>query len=129
MSWFSISALVTKSALRKPATRLYPFETREPYPKTRGHIRFDHAANTCTFCTICAHKCPTQAIQVNKKEKIWAIDHMRCILCSNCTESCPRNCLCMAHTPHAPMLKQEVETFRGSFEPPAPLAAGATTGS
>jgi len=128
MSWFSISTLVTKSALRKPATRLYPFETREPYPKTRGHIRFDHEANTCTFCTICAHKCPTQAIQVNKKEKIWAIDHMRCILCSNCTESCPRSCLSMADTPHAPMLKQEVEIFRGSFEPPAPLAAADTAG-
>ena len=126
MSWFSISALVTKSAVSKPVTRLYPFEKREPYAKTRGHIHFE--VNTCTFCNICAHKCPTAAIQVDKKQKVWAIDHMRCILCGACIDDCRRGCLSLARTPHAPMLKQEVESFRAAFEPPTPLVPADAVG-
>ena len=118
MSWFSISALVTKSALRKPATRLYPFETREPYAKTRGHIHFDHAANTCTFCTICAHKCPTLAIQVHKQDKTWAIDHSRCILCGICVEDCREGCITLSPLPCPPMRAKEVLSFRQEHEAP-----------
>ncbi len=123
MSWFSISAIVTHSALGKPATRLYPFEKREPFARTRGHIQF--VLDTCTFCNICAHKCPTDAIQVNKKEQVWAIDHTRCILCSACVEECRRGCISLSHVPRTPMLQKEVETHRAAFTPPDPLPTDA----
>lgn len=122
MSWFSISSLVTQSALQKPSTRLYPFEKRPPYPKTRGHIEMQ--ISTCTFCNICAHKCPTRAIVVNKKDKVWAIDHTRCILCGNCVDECRRSCLSQSTSPEPPMRRKQVQTLRQEFSPPDPVPAG-----
>ncbi len=117
-SWLSISSLVTRSALSRPATRLYPVERREPFRKTRGHVKF--VVDDCNFCTICAHKCPTRAIVANKKEKTWAIDHSLCILCGNCVEDCREGCITLSNDPWPPMEAKEVLSFRKDFElPPA----------
>jgi ech hydrogenase subunit F len=120
MSWSwsiqPISSLVTRSALAKPATRLYPAERRTPYARTRGHIEF--RIDTCNFCTICAHKCPTQAIQVSKLDKTWAIDHSRCILCSICVEDCREGCITLSPTPCPPMRAKDVLMFRQEHAPP-----------
>ncbi|MBV5308078.1 4Fe-4S dicluster domain-containing protein [Chromatium okenii] len=110
MSWFSISALVTRSALHRPATRLYPVEKRQPYAKTRGHIAFK--ITDCTFCTLCAVKCPTGAIVVGKTDNTWAIDHGRCILCGNCVEGCRESCITLSPQPWHSMLVQEVIRYR-----------------
>ena len=120
MSWSwslkPISSLVTRSALHKPATRLYPAERRAPYARTRGHIEF--RIDNCNFCTICAHKCPTHAIQVSKQDKTWAIDHSRCILCSICVEDCREGCITLSPFPYPPMRTHEVLTFRQEHAPP-----------
>jgi ech hydrogenase subunit F len=121
MSWFSLSSLVARSAVAKPATRLYPFERREPYARTRGHIEF--VIDSCTFCNICAHKCPTDAIVVNKKERVWAIDHTRCILCGNCVDDCRRGCISLSRQPHPPLLDKHVQEIRENFQAPAPIVA------
>ncbi|MBK1719658.1 4Fe-4S binding protein [Thiocystis violacea] len=117
-SWFRISSLVTRSALAKPATRLYPFEKRKPYAKTRGHIKFK--INDCTFCTICATKCPTDAIVASKNDKTWAIDHSLCILCGNCVTDCREGCIKLSPQPWPPMLTKEVLTFRKDYGEPPP---------
>lgn len=119
MSWFSISALVTRSALHRPVTRLYPFERRTPYPKTRGHIEFK--INDCTFCTVCAVKCPTGAIVASKKDKTWAIDHSLCILCGNCVHDCREGCITQCNDPWPPMRVKEIVCFRQDFETPSSL--------
>ncbi len=116
MSWLSITALVTRSALHKPATRLYPVERREPYARTRGHIEF--RINNCNFCTICATKCPTHAIVVNKKTKTWAIDHRLCILCGLCVEGCRAGCISLSNQPHPPLSAHEVQQFREDYAAP-----------
>ena len=116
-SWPPISTLVTKSALERPATRLYPLERRAPYARTRGHIEF--RVNNCDFCTICAHKCPTRAIVVSKTERTWAIDHGLCILCGNCVEDCPEGCIRLDNQPWPPMAAKEVLTFHKEHEAPA----------
>lgn len=116
-----IAELVLRNARHKPATRLYPRERRTPFPRTRGQIAF--RIDDCDFCTICAHKCPTQAIVVHRTEKTWAIDHGRCILCSNCIEGCPNGCITLRNDPHPPLRAHEVLTFRKDHEPPpAPQA-------
>ena len=120
MSWSwsiqPISSLVTRSALAKPATRLYPVERRTPYARTRGHIEF--RIDNCNFCTICAHKCPTLAIQVHKQDKTWAIDHSRCILCGICVEDCREGCITLSPLPCPPMRAKEVLSFRQEHAPP-----------
>ncbi len=117
MSWFPISTLVTRNAMQRPATRLYPFEQRTPYARTRGHVAF--AIDNCDFCTVCAVKCPTRAIVASKKERTWAIDHSLCILCENCIEGCREGCITLSDKPWPPMLAKDVLGFRQAFESPA----------
>ncbi|MEY6431863.1 4Fe-4S binding protein [Thioalkalicoccus limnaeus] len=116
--WYSISALVTKSALHKPATRLYPFEKRAPYARTRGHIQFK--IDDCNYCGICAHKCPTHAIVTNKKAKTWAIDHTLCILCNSCVDECREGCITLSNHPLAPLGPADVARFREEYQAPPP---------
>jgi len=42
----------------------------------------------CTACTICARKCPVDAIDGGKK-KIHVIDQEKCTSCGTCYEVCP----------------------------------------
>lgn len=122
-SWPPIASLVALSATRKPATRLYPLVRREPYARTRGHIELRIA--DCNFCTICANRCPTRAIVVSKTEKVWAIDHTLCILCSICVDDCRESCITLSSDPTPPMERREVLTLRQAFAAPAEPAAAA----
>lgn len=89
----SMMKTVLMSLFGKPATRLYPFETREPFALTRGHIEID--IESCIFCSICQKKCPTDAITVDRLAQTWAINRLACIQCNYCVESCPKKCLSM----------------------------------
>ncbi len=42
----------------------------------------------CTYCGVCVKKCPTQAIVINRKEKIKSLSNYNCIQCNRCTGSC-----------------------------------------
>ena len=119
MALLSISKLVTRSTFKKPATRLYPFEKREPFPHTRGQIKFE--IGTCIFCNLCAKKCPTEAIVCNRKDKSWEINHLACVLCGNCVDSCRKGCLTQVNVPASPMTSKEVEYFRVETQTPAEL--------
>ncbi len=77
--------------VRNPATRRYPAQVREPYHGARGEIR-NHEA-TCILCGLCARRCPTECIEVDKKGRLWAHDPFRCILCGVCVEACPTGSL------------------------------------
>jgi formate hydrogenlyase subunit 6/NADH:ubiquinone oxidoreductase subunit I len=117
MSLMKITGLVSSWALRKPATRLYPFVKRETYPHTRGHIDID--IGKCTFCTLCEKKCPTDAIAVDRAAKTWSIDRLRCISCNACVEACPRKCLSMANTYSPAMLQHGIQSFVQNAPAPA----------
>lgn len=121
MSFLRISNLVARSAVRKPATRLYPAQRREPFPGSRGHIAFE--INSCIFCNLCAKKCPTGAIVCSKKDKTWQIDHLKCILCGNCVDACRKSCLFQLNTPAPPMRSHQVEVFRAEAQSPEELEA------
>ncbi|MEG1929688.1 MAG: 4Fe-4S binding protein [Anaerovorax sp.] len=56
-----------------------------------GEIKCD--LDTCIFCGICQKKCPSEAIQVVRKDKTWTIDKGACVLCNVCVEACPKKCL------------------------------------
>ena len=122
MALFGFGKLVVKSALRKPATRLYPFEKRASMPATRGHIEF--AAEGCIYCSICAKKCPTGAIAVNRKAKSWQIDSRKCIVCSACVDKCPKSSLSMANTPMPPLTSTQWQDLEEQLiAEPAPAPA------
>ena len=97
MPYFQMSRLALKWAFSKPSTTRYPFEPRRALAGSRGSLIF--TKDNCVFCTVCAKKCPTDALVVNRAQKTWAIDRLRCIACGYCVEACPKKSLEL-HTAH-----------------------------
>ncbi|MBN1984254.1 MAG: 4Fe-4S binding protein [Chitinivibrionales bacterium] len=117
MSQLPILKLVLKWFAHKPATRLYPFEKRDPYKNTRGSIVID--IETCTMCTLCERKCPSKAISVKKTERIWSIDRLSCVQCAACIDACPKKCLSM-NTVYSPVTTEKKWEVFKQQKPPAP---------
>ena len=118
MPFFSFAGLVAKAAVSKPATRLYPFAKREPYAATRGHVTI--AISTCNFCSLCAKKCPTDAIEVDRAGRVWRIDRLRCIQCRACVDACTKKSLGLDPHYSPAMTARDVEAFKGEAPPPKP---------
>ncbi|MGA3051215.1 MAG: 4Fe-4S binding protein [Chitinispirillaceae bacterium] len=116
MGNFLISKIIVRSALSRFATRLYPFEKREPFSATRGHI--ENEITLCIMCGICQKKCPTHAITVARAERNWAIEPMKCIQCGECVTVCPVKCLSMAKTYSAASPTKETILLHQETPPP-----------
>ena len=116
MSYFVMSKLALKWAFKKPATRNYPFEPMRAIPNSRGQLIFSN--ETCTYCTVCAKRCPTQAIVVTRPKRTWALDRLRCISCGACVDICPKDCLTLAAKHNVPSITKDKEIYVG-----APVAA------
>jgi ech hydrogenase subunit F len=86
---------ILKNFMSKPVTRLYPQKEREAFERTRGRIFFDE--KDCIYCSICQRKCPADAILVDKPNKTWELNPLRCIICNECVLSCPKKCIKMTN--------------------------------
>jgi len=100
MGAFKLGRMTMRSLFGKPACAMYPVKTREPYPRTKGHIEVD--IETCILCGICEKKCPAGAITVSKPERTWTINPFSCVQCDSCWQVCPKKCLTMESTYTAP---------------------------
>lgn len=120
MGYFRMTTLALKWAVRKPATHPYPFAPRQVIPLSRGALTFDVAS--CSFCTVCRKKCPTEAIGVNRNQRKWAIDRLRCISCGACVEACPKKALSLSTAHGVPAVTKDHEIYQGA--PPAPKSGG-----
>jgi formate hydrogenlyase subunit 6/NADH:ubiquinone oxidoreductase subunit I len=109
MAYFEMCKLAVKWALSKPPTRRYPFEPRRIIARSRGQLVF--TKDNCVYCTVCAKKCPTGALQVNRAQKQWIIDRLRCISCGYCVEICPKNSLELSTAHATATLSKESQLF------------------
>ncbi len=109
MPYFAMSRLALKWALRKPPTSGYPFEPRRPFARSRGRLAFTR--DNCVFCTVCAKRCPTGALNVNRAQKRWAIDRLLCISCGYCVEVCPKKSLELTVAHGTPALTKDREYY------------------
>lgn len=107
---------VVKNLLKKPATRNYPFVVRDPFPNFRGELVID--IDKCIFCGMCARKCPSQCIEVDKTKGTWSCDPHACISCGYCRDHCPTKCLTMKDTHRKPMTEKVTWVEQGT--PPKP---------
>ncbi len=82
---------VLKNLLTKYATRLYPFQTREPFKDVKGELKIE--IDKCIMCGVCKMRCPSQCISVDKKERTWEVDPFACVYCGICVDACPVKCL------------------------------------
>ena len=60
-----------------------------PTGKCEGLITYD-ITEDCTGCTLCAQKCPSEAIIATPYE-VHQIDTEKCIKCDICKQVCPVN--------------------------------------
>ena len=52
-------------------------------------------SDDCVYCTLCAKKCPAEAITVDRPNKTWEIDRDKCSACGLCISACPKKALSM----------------------------------
>ncbi len=91
---------IWRNLTRPRATRRHPSVVRPPFEHSRGALENDIA--TCTLCGVCAAKCPSQCIQVDKQAATWTYDPFACVLCGVCAESCPAGSLRQLRDPPRP---------------------------
>jgi ech hydrogenase subunit F len=118
MSFFPMAGTAIKNLFSRPATRLYPFVKRDPFAGTRGDIAIKF--EDCIFCGMCMRRCPTHAITVSKEKREWRMDHLSCVICTNCVIVCPKKCLRLEPVAtDAVPAKQKAERTETHVAPPA----------
>lgn len=50
-------------------------------------------ADKCVYCTLCAKKCPQEAITVDRAAKTWKLDAEKCVGCGICAGACPKKAI------------------------------------
>jgi ech hydrogenase subunit F len=113
MAYFEMSRLALRWALSRPPTSRYPFEPHQPVAGARGQLVF--TKETCVFCTVCAKKCPTGALIVDRAHKKWTIDRLLCITCGYCVEACPRKSLALGPHHGSPTVTKDREPHYSNF--------------
>ena len=113
---FKLGKMTLRSLFKKPETVCYPVETRPQPEDLKGHIEIDIA--TCVLCQVCAKRCPTGAITVDKEHQTWTINRFDCIQCRTCVRECPHGCLSMLPDYQKPNMNK----FSESYTKPQPTA-------
>jgi NADH:ubiquinone oxidoreductase subunit F (NADH-binding)/(2Fe-2S) ferredoxin len=63
------------------------YDRKCPARQCKGLLTYTIDTNACTGCTLCAKKCPTQAIVGEKKKAHYIVDE-KCIRCGTCRDVC-----------------------------------------
>ena len=82
-------------AAEKPA-EAKAAEAPEPQASTfqpRGDGKPACDSSKCIYCTLCARKCPQEAIEVDRKEKTWKLNEDQCVGCGMCETECPKKAI------------------------------------
>lgn len=114
---------VLRNLFTKKSTRPYPFVVREPFDIARGELY--NVIEDCIFCSICARKCPSQCITVDKEKGVWTCDPFTCVYCGTCEEACPTHSLHHKRTWRPVSGNREMITMQGT--PPKPKKKAAKT--
>ncbi len=69
--------------------------------------------STCVLCGLCAHRCPTGALQVDRKAGTWTVNRAACLQCGNCVNGCPKHSLALVPQQGQP----DSETYTKSAAP------------
>lgn len=79
--------------------------------------------STCVLCGLCARRCPTGALTVDRKAGTWTVNRAECLQCGNCVNGCPKKSLALIPENGHP----ETEVYTKSAAPaPAKETASAT---
>lgn len=105
---------IFKNLVTPSATRAYPIDIRPGFKNARGELA--NKIRECTLCSLCAKKCPSAAIRVDRKAKVWEVNPYACVYCGICAEACPQNCL-IHYTEHRKPVRQKTNLVLQKDEP------------
>ena len=109
-----MSRLILRSLCQKSACKMYPVEEPQLFEQTRGHLVIE--PEKCIACSLCARKCPTGAITVDRVGEEWTLNRLACIVCGACVEACPKKCLYLDKQYTPPTSEKPIESHH--VEPP-----------
>jgi formate hydrogenlyase subunit 6 len=75
-----------RNLFRRSFTQKYPKVKPEVPEGLRGKL--EHFKEKCIYCGWCEKQCPSAAITVDIKNKIWTHDLGKCLFCAQCEEVC-----------------------------------------
>lgn len=107
---------VLRNLLDGPATRLYPIQVRESFQNARGHVVFND--EKCTLCSVCALRCPADAISIDKESSTLSFHPARCIVCEVCVLGCPSDAIELIYKWRAPFSRKPVEVHEARGKKP-----------
>lgn len=107
---FKMTPNVLRNLFTKKATRRYPDQVRPAFDGMRGAL--SNAAEACTLCGVCAAKCPSQCLAVDKNAGTWRYDPFACVLCGICVDVCPAKCLDQTDNYPSPLVVRETITLK-----------------
>ncbi|MEZ4526407.1 MAG: 4Fe-4S binding protein [Desulfobacterales bacterium] len=111
---FNMTPNLIRNFLAERATRRHPFDVRPPFPGARGEI--ENSLETCIFCGVCAMKCPSQCLSVDKKAQTWEWNPFACVYCSICAESCPKQSLHQKTAYRKPVTEKATVCMKGEMD-------------
>jgi formate hydrogenlyase subunit 6/NADH:ubiquinone oxidoreductase subunit I len=100
---------ILRNLFTKPATKQYPFVKREPFPESRGLLKFD--MTKCDFCGDCERICPSGAVTVDEEKKQIHYNPFQCIYCRMCAESCLQYAITAEVVYQAPAYEKKEEVY------------------
>jgi ech hydrogenase subunit F len=118
MSILRMSKTLFKNLFHGPYTTPYPVKPKENFERTRGKMEI--SIDDCIFCSMCARRCPTGAIKVDKAQASWSIERFQCIQCNYCAEVCPKKCLKMDNQYTSPSYDKIRDEFKKCMNTQSP---------
>ena len=82
-----------KAPPKKPAAGAAEKSAEVSSVRPRGDGKPVCDGSRCVFCTLCAKKCPADALTVDRAAKTWTLNEDKCIGCGTCAEACPKNAI------------------------------------
>ena len=112
---FQMTPNILRNLVGRKATRRYPAEQRAPFKGSRGELVND--PEKCTLCGVCALKCPSQCISVDKDTGTWHWDPFACLFCGVCVEACQAQSLGQTVHYHKPVKAHQTISFQKVTHP------------
>ncbi|WP_019176381.1 4Fe-4S binding protein [Methanomassiliicoccus luminyensis] len=106
----SMMSIVIKNLFSRPDTVPYPAAPADLPDSNRGGVRWD--MSKCSLCGLCAKRCPTLAVAVDKKAATIELQVFRCIACGVCVDICPQDAIEMVPEYSRPGPAKDVRKYR-----------------
>ena len=111
---FRMTPNIINNLFTTKSTRLYPTKVRDTFPGVRGELV--NNIEKCNLCTVCAVKCPSNCIKVDRQLATWVYDPFACVYCGICVETCTAQSLHIEEKYRSPVQSKSIVSLKGEVK-------------